>query len=86
MENMKSTAGARRDAEEADAVCNKNVSLEILGRENIFVLLHFYYISLLCTHPLYHSSTATATLKYTLRAKPNERENTALQTYTCTGE
>jgi len=55
MENMKSTAGARRDAEEADAVCNKNVSLEILGRENIFVLLHFYYISLLCTHPLYHS-------------------------------
>lgn len=88
---MKSTAGASRDAEEATAICNKNTCLPRNTREKertnlycyIFITYHCY-VHIPCTI----LQLQQLALKYTLRAKPNERENTALQryTYTCTGE
>jgi len=54
MENMKSTAGASRDAEEADAICNKNICLpwNTREREQICTVTFLLHIIVMYTSPV----------------------------------
>jgi hypothetical protein len=54
MENMKSTAGASRDAEEADAICNKNICLPRNTKERANLYCYIFFFSEIRRRAAYH--------------------------------